>query len=101
MCWMPSAPGAGTKSTWQLATPVETVVRLQLEGEKPPPPATSVAQVLTLPVGVVAVPKSVSDTVAVHRVAALTGSELGVQLTTVALLRWVTVKAKLFELLVR
>jgi hypothetical protein len=65
-----------------------------------PPP--SLAQVLTLPVGVIFVPATVaSETVAVHSVAALTGSELGVQLTTVALLRWVTVKAKLFELLVR
>jgi hypothetical protein len=52
----------------------------------------------TVPVGALVVPPEVSVTVAVHVVGALTGTEAGVQLTAVVVLRLVTVKAVLPEL---
>jgi hypothetical protein len=83
MFWIPSLPGAGVKLTEHLATPVETWDRVQLAGEKLPPRLTLVAQPLTDPVGVVAVPPLLSVTVAVQTMGALTAIELGVQLTEV------------------
>jgi hypothetical protein len=50
---------------------------------------------LTLPVGKLLVPASVSPTVAVQVLAALTGTEAGVQVTVVVVPRGLTPRAKL------
>lgn len=47
------------------------------------------------PVGVIDVGASVSVTVAVHVVGALTGTEDGLQFTVVEVVRWVAVRSKL------
>ena len=53
---------------------------------------------LTVPVGALVVPPDVSVTVAVHVVAALTGTEEGEQLTPVVVVRVVTVSEAVPEL---
>lgn len=53
---------------------------------------------LTVPVGVITVPEEESVTVAVHMVCSLRATEAGMQLTIVVVLRFPTVKLKVFEL---
>ncbi len=66
----------------ELNTPVEEGVSLKV----------------TVVVGVIFVPPLVSVTVAVHVVTALRSTSLELQLTVVEVVRWVTVRLKVFEL---
>jgi hypothetical protein len=86
---MPSEPSEGTKETEQL--PEE---RVQLGWLKVPALLVKV----TVPVGVTGVPASVSDTLAEHVVAELTGKEGGEQTRVVDVVRCVTESSKVFEL---
>ena len=78
----------GVKLTEQLACAVPLATSVQLVGVNVPAP---LVLKLTVPVGVVFAPASVSLTVAVHVVGASTGTLAGVQLTLVAVLRTLTV----------
>src|SRR5947199_223952 len=89
----PSVPGLGVKITEQAAVPVVAdAASVQVGDEKAPPPATLLAQPPTVPVGVIAVPASVSVTVAVHVVATVTGRGLRGEVRTASgVVRSVTV----------
>lgn len=89
MFCVPSLPRAGTKSSWQVAVfPEPDSVQL-VDGvvvlcvKNVPPPDTFVAQLLTVPVGVVAPVPVVSVTVAVQTVVAFTVTDDGVHETAV------------------
>ncbi len=90
MVWVPSVPGLGVKVTEQLPA-----ARVHVEGLKLPDLALVK---VTLPVGVTAVPGEVSLTMAVHVVAAFTGSEEGAHTTLVEVERFATERLKLPEL---
>ena len=94
MFCVPSLPSAGTKSSWHVAEfPEPDSVQL-VEGvvvlcvKNVPPPDTFVAQLLTVPVGVVAPVPVVSVTVAVQTVVAFTVTDDGTQETAVVV-AWV------------
>ncbi len=85
--WLPADPGPGVIITEHLPE-----LRVQV-------PAGEPSKVkLTVPVGVIAVPVDVSETVAVHDEAWFTTSGLGLQLTLVEVVRWLTVRLKVLEL---
>ncbi len=53
---------------------------------------------LTVPAGVMDVPDDVSETVALHEIPWLTTTGLGLQLVLVEVVRWLTVRLKVPEL---
>lgn len=87
----PTLPAAGVYDTEQL--PDDST---QLVGLNVPLPALS--DQVTVPPGVAVVPVSLSVTIAVHVVAALTGVEVGVQLAAVLVARVVAVTVVVAEL---
>ena len=90
MVWFAALLGVKVVVQLACATPLGT--RVQLVGAKVPAP---LVLKLTVPVGVVFVPASVSLTVAVQAVSLSTATLAGMQLTVVEVLRLVTLTVAL------